>query len=173
MPADPRLYQALSGGQAPQIPQQPAPVPPGSPGIGAGSMYSALSSPDQMSPDDFTQPGEMIPKDAGIMDFLKYNVAHFDPRSEENLMGMAGSVGNVNKVGSAAARAAQAGKAVQDLGQGVSRTAQSADQAMAGYNQRALQAKMGPPKPTQVTGPVDRALLTQVQQPYGLYKGLK
>lgn len=43
---------------------------------------------EKLSEDDFTQPGEMIPKDAGIMDFMKYNLAHRTPEQDAE-MGMA------------------------------------------------------------------------------------
>ena len=43
------------------------------------ALEQLLGQSQKLSPDDFTRPGEMIPKDAGLMDFLRYNAAHFNP----------------------------------------------------------------------------------------------
>lgn len=62
---------------------------------------------------DFTKKGEDIPRAAGLIDFIKYNVAHYNPNSPENLAAMAGSVGNISKlpvdVASRMARASEQG----------------------------------------------------------------
>ncbi len=63
------------------------------------SLFDALST-KKLSDNDFTQPGEMIPKDAGVGDFAKYNIAHWDPTNPETAMGMVGgTVGSVKPVG--------------------------------------------------------------------------
>lgn len=58
------LYQALSGGQPPQLQQPSAPLPPGSPGIGSGSpqmdpsLFEALQQAQiQGQPMPGMQPG--------------------------------------------------------------------------------------------------------------------
>ena len=50
---------------------------------------------EKLSPDDFTRPGEMIPKDAGLMDFLRYNAAHFNPNDPEVAMSMGMGSGGI------------------------------------------------------------------------------
>ncbi len=96
------LGSAFGGSTTPAASPQPTPTPPpaGGPGVGSSLMDMFKNygqSKEMLDEDDFTQPGEMIPQNAGIGDFLKYNVAHFNPRSPENMMGMAGSVGGIGK----------------------------------------------------------------------------
>lgn len=66
---------------------------------GEVSAQQALMAPKpKLSEDDFTQPGEMIPKDAGMGDFIKYNLAHRDPEQDAMQMGMgAAGIENVGK----------------------------------------------------------------------------
>lgn len=63
---------------------------------------SMMNGGEKLNEDDFTKPGEQIPRNAGLTDFARYNIAHFDPTSEENLanIGMAG-MGGISKVKSA------------------------------------------------------------------------
>lgn len=56
-----------------------------------------MAGQNKLSEDDFTQPGEAIPRNAGFGDFIKYNLAHFDPMSEENMIGMASMSGGIAK----------------------------------------------------------------------------
>lgn len=58
---------------------------------------SAWLDINKLSEDDFTMPGERIPSDAGLADFIRYNVAHFNPTSEENLLSAAGTTGNISR----------------------------------------------------------------------------
>jgi len=53
---------------------------------------------EKLSPDDFTRPGEMIPKDAGLMDFLRYNAAHFNPNDPEVAMSMGMGSGGIKQI---------------------------------------------------------------------------
>lgn len=55
-----------------------------------------MRGPVKLSENDFTEPGQSIPKDAGLLDFMKYNAAHFDPSSEENALAMMG-MGGIGK----------------------------------------------------------------------------
>src|ERR1019366_4743645 len=53
----------------------------------------------------------MIPKDAGVMDFVKYNIAHRDPQELALQMGMTGSsIGKVGRVASELEQAAGLGE---------------------------------------------------------------
>lgn len=63
------------------------------------ALEQLLGQSQKLSPDDFTRPGEMIPKDAGLMDFLRYNTAHFNPGDPETAMSMGMGSGGISKVG--------------------------------------------------------------------------
>ena len=63
------------------------------------ALEQLLGQSQKLSPDDFTRPGEMIPKDAGLMDFLRYNAAHFNPNDPEVAMSMGMGSGGINKLG--------------------------------------------------------------------------
>ena len=58
----------------------------------------AQKAANPMTEDDFTKPGEMIPKDAGIKEFMDYNLAHYDSQDPNNLLGMMG-MGSILKTG--------------------------------------------------------------------------
>lgn len=60
-------------------------------------MGKSVWQNDILDENDFTKSGEPIPKDAGILDFIKYNTAHFDPTSEDAMLGMAGTSGGIAK----------------------------------------------------------------------------
>lgn len=93
---DPRAKAILARSWAEQNPNDPRSAQ-------ISERYSAQSkqNPTQitrntLTPDDFTKSGESIPKEAGLGNFLKYNVAHFDPNSPTTLMGAAGgSMGDI------------------------------------------------------------------------------
>lgn len=76
-----------------------------------GGLVSRDEKPDQIEPqnplasltaqqpklteDEFTKPGEMIPREGGIGNFVKYNLAHRDPMEDAASMGMA--AGTISK----------------------------------------------------------------------------
>ncbi len=62
------------------------------------NAIAAEASKSSLGENDFTQPGEAIPQEGGVKNFVKYNVAHFDPSSPENAAGMALGAGSIENV---------------------------------------------------------------------------
>lgn len=60
------------------------------------ALRKLIGDSPKLSEDDFTQPGQMIPKDAGFGDFLKYNAAHINP--EDLAMQMGTMSGGIKKI---------------------------------------------------------------------------
>jgi len=58
--------------------------------MGDYNRLKKLMGENSISQDDFTKSGEQIPKDAGPLDFVKYNIAHRDPIKLALEMGMVG-----------------------------------------------------------------------------------
>ena|ERR1017187_2268684 len=81
-----------------------------------GDNFNAVYAHPKLSANDFTKPGEMIPKDAGVMDFVKYNIAHRDPQELALQMGMTGSsIGKVGRVASELEQASGLGEEATQL----------------------------------------------------------
>jgi hypothetical protein len=58
-------------------------------------MADPLSLHTALTADDYTKPGETIPKDAGLSQFLNYNAAHFDPSDPSIYMGASGGIKSI------------------------------------------------------------------------------